>query len=149
MTENVFTVGPDTDQEEVARTMAKYDFSALPVVGADKKLFGVITFDDVMDVLTQEQTEDMQRLAAVEPIEDPYFQTSFWTFIKKRGPWARGAAPRRSSSRAPRSAISDRDIQAVATLSYYVPLLIISTGGNLVGSRRRSSSAGSPWATCG
>jgi magnesium transporter len=128
MTENVFAVSPDTDQEDVARTMAKYDFAALPVLGPDRKLLGVLTFDDVMDVLTQEQTEDVQRLAAVEPIEDGYFQTTFWTFIRKRGPWLAalfisefftGTALRHY----------DEVIQAVAKLSYYVPLLI-STGGN-------------------
>src|SRR5215468_7344314 len=54
MTENVFSVSPDTDQEDVARSMAKYDFAALPVLGPDRKLLGVITYDDVMDVLTQE-----------------------------------------------------------------------------------------------
>lgn len=128
MTENVFTVAPDADQEDVARSMAKYDFAALPVLGPDRKLLGVITFDDVMDVLTQEQTEDVQRLAAVEPMEDGYFQTTFWTFIRKRGPWLAalfisefftGTALRHY----------DEVIQAVAKLSYYVPLLI-STGGN-------------------
>jgi magnesium transporter len=129
MTENVFAVSPDTDQEEVARTMAKYDFSAMPVLGPDRKLLGVITFDDVMDVLTQEQTEDMQRLAAVGPIEEGYFQTPFWTFISKRVPWLAvlffvsefftGSALRHY----------DKVIEAVAKLSYYVPVLI-STGGN-------------------
>lgn len=128
ITENVLTVSPETDQEEVARTMAKYDFNALPVLGQDKKLLGVITVDDVMDVLTQEQTEDVQRLAAVEPTEEAYFQTTFWTFIRKRGPWLAalfisefftGTALRHY----------DATIQAVAKLSYYVPLLI-STGGN-------------------
>src|SRR5262249_38417668 len=128
MTENVFSVSPDADQEDVARSMAKYDFAALPVLGPDRKLLGVITFDDVMDVLTQEQTEDVQRLAAVEPIEEGYFQTTFWTFIRKRGPWLAalfvsefftGTALRHY----------DEVIQAVAKLSYYVPLLI-STGGN-------------------
>jgi len=128
MTENIFSVSPDTDQEEVARTLAKYDFSALPVLGPDRKLLGVITVDDVIDVLTEEQTEDVQRLAAVEPIEEGYFQTSFWTFIRKRGPWLAalfisefftGTALRHY----------DEVIQAVAKLSYYVPLLI-STGGN-------------------
>jgi len=128
MTENVFTVGPDTDQEEVARTMAKYDFAALPVLGSDRKLLGVITFDDVMDVLTQEQTEDVQRFAGVEPTEEGYFNTTFWTFIRKRGTWLMvlfisefftGTALRHYSS----------VIEAVAKLSFYVPLLI-STGGN-------------------
>lgn len=128
MTENIFAVSPETDQEEVARKMAKYDFAALPVIGPDKRLLGVITVDDVIDVLTQEQTEDMQRLAAVEPTEDGYFQTTFWTFIQKRAPWLAallisefltGAALRHY----------DRLIETVSTLSYYVPMLI-SAGGN-------------------
>jgi magnesium transporter len=128
MTENVFAVAPDADQEDVARSMAKYDFAAIPVLGPNRKLLGVITYDDVMDVLTQEQTEDVQRLAAVEPMDEGYFQTTFWTFIRKRGPWLAalfisefftGTALRHY----------DEVIQAVAKLSYYVPLLI-STGGN-------------------
>ncbi|MEP7119286.1 MAG: magnesium transporter [Byssovorax sp.] len=128
MTENVFSVAPETDQEEVARTMAKYDFNALPVLGADRKLLGVITVDDVMDVLTQESSEDMQRLAGVEPIEDGYFQTSFWMFIRKRGPWL---AALFVSEFFTGTALRHYDsvIQSVAKLSYYVPLLI-STGGN-------------------
>jgi magnesium transporter len=128
MTENVFAVSPETDQEEVARTMAKYDFNALPVLGADRKLLGVITVDDVMDVLTQESSEDMQRLAGVEPIEDGYFQTSFWMFIRKRGPWL---AALFVSEFFTGTALRHYDsvIQSVAKLSYYVPLLI-STGGN-------------------
>lgn len=128
LTENVFSVGPETDQEEVARTMAKYDFLALPVLAADRKLLGVITVDDVMDVLTQEQTEDVQRLGAVQPIEESYFRTGFWTFFQKRAIWLAvlfvgefftGSALRRY----------DHVLAAVSSLSYYVPLLI-STGGN-------------------
>jgi magnesium transporter len=128
MTENVFAVGPETDQEEVARTMAKYDFLALPVLSTDRKLLGVITVDDVMDVLTQEQTEDVQRLAGVQPIEEGYLRTHFWTFVRKRALWLAvlfvgefftGSALRHF----------DHVIAAVSSLSYYVPLLI-STGGN-------------------
>jgi magnesium transporter len=128
MTENIFAVSPETDQEEVARTMAKYDFYALPVIGPDRKLLGVITVDDVMDVLTQEQTEDVQRLGAVEPIEDSYFQTGFWTFIRKRAPWL---AALLVSEFFTGTVLRHYDevIAAVATLSYYVPMLI-STGGN-------------------
>lgn len=127
-TEHVMSVAPDADQEDVARTMAKYDFAALPVLGPDRRLLGVITFDDVMDVLTQEQTEDMQRLAAVEPTEEGYFQTSFWTFIRKRGPWL---AALFVSEFFTGNAMRHYEgvIQAVAKLSLYVPLLI-STGGN-------------------
>jgi magnesium transporter len=128
MTENVFTVMPETDQEEVAKMMAKYDFYALPVLGADRKLLGVITVDDVMDVLTQEQTEDVQKLGGIEPLDLPYFQTTFWMFVRKRLPWLAiifvgefftGSALRHY----------DKVIEAVATLAFYVPLLI-STGGN-------------------
>ncbi|MEJ7730988.1 MAG: magnesium transporter [Polyangiaceae bacterium] len=128
MTEQVHVVGPETDQKEVARVMAKYDFSALPVLDEHRRLLGVITVDDVMDVLTQEQDEDVQRMGAVEPLDASYFRTTFWTFIKKRGPWLlvlfvseffTGNALRHY----------DRIIVAVTTLSYYVPLLI-STGGN-------------------
>jgi magnesium transporter len=128
MTENVFSVSPEMDQEEVARAMAKYDFSALPVLTADRKLLGVITVDDVIDVLTQEQTEDVQRLGAVGPIDESYFKTSFFTFIKKRAPWLAalfigefftGSALRHY----------DKYLSAVSTLAFYIPLLI-STGGN-------------------
>lgn len=128
MTQNVFAVSPETDQEEVARTMAKYDFAALPVLAPDRRLLGVITVDDVMDVLTQEQTEDVQRFAAVEPIEDSYFHTSFWMFIRKRAPWLMvlcvgefftGSAMQHY----------DRVLESVAALAFYVPLLL-STGGN-------------------
>ncbi len=128
LTENVVKVSPETDQEEVARMLAKYDFSALPVVDNQRKLLGVITVDDVIDVLTQEQQEDVQRFAAMEPMEAAYFQTGFWTFIRKRATWLAmlfvgefftGNALRHY----------DAIIEAVAKLSYYVPLLI-STGGN-------------------
>jgi magnesium transporter len=128
MTESVRSVGPETDQEEVARTMAKYDFTALPVLSSDRKLLGVITVDDVMDVLTQEQTEDVQRLAAVQPIEESYFRTGFWTFVRKRALWLAvlfvGEFFTGSALRS-----FDHVLAAVSTLSYYVPLLI-STGGN-------------------
>ena len=128
LTTNIITVPPEQNQEEVAKKLAKYDLSAIPVVDAKGILRGVITFDDVIDVLTQEQTEDVQRLAGVEPLEASYFQTTFWTFIQKRATWLvilfveeffTGSALRHY----------DNVIQAVAKLSYYVPLLI-STGGN-------------------
>lgn len=128
MTENVHAVSPTMDQEEVARTMAKYDFSALPVVGPGQKLLGVITVDDVMDVLTQEAGEDVQRIAAMEPTEETYFRVPFWTFIKKRVVWLMVLFVGGSfTTNALRS--YDDVIAAVATLAFYVPVLI-STGGN-------------------
>ena len=84
---NVITVPPLMDQEEVARAMAKYDLAAMPVVDDKGVLLGMITIDDIVDVLTQEQTEDVQKIGGVEPLDVPYFQTSFVSFIKKRAGW--------------------------------------------------------------
>jgi magnesium transporter len=128
MTENVVTVAPETDQEEVARMMAKYDFYALPVLGADRKLLGVITVDDVMDVLTQEQTEDVQKLGGMEPIEEGYFQTGFWTFVQKRLPWLAVMFVGEFFTGTVMQHY-DKILESVTRLSFYVPLLI-STGGN-------------------
>ncbi|MEO7094578.1 MAG: magnesium transporter [Polyangiales bacterium] len=128
MTERVITVGPDTDQEEVARQMSKYDLLAIPVIDQRGILLGVITADDIMDVLTQEGTEDVQKLGGMETLEHPYFASSFLTLIKKRGTWLiilfvgeffTGTALR----------AFDEVIGAVSTLAFYIPLLI-STGGN-------------------
>src|SRR5678816_1364746 len=74
---NIITVPPLMDQEEVARYMAKYDLAVIPVVDEKGIMHGVITIDDIVDVLTQEQTEDVQKIGAVEPLDLPYFQTSF------------------------------------------------------------------------
>jgi len=128
LTSNIVTVPPEMDQEEVAKRLAKYDLAAIPVVDGNGILRGVITVDDVIDVLAQEQTEDVQKLGGVEPLEDGYFQTTFWTFIRKRATWLiilfveeffTGSALRHY----------DDVLQAVAKLSYYVPLLL-SAGGN-------------------
>ncbi|MFI5296850.1 MAG: magnesium transporter [Polyangiales bacterium] len=128
MTERIVTATPDVDQEEIARRMSKYDLLALPIVDTSGGLIGVITADDIMDVLTQEGTEDVQKLGGMEAIEDPYFATSFLTFIRKRASWLvilfveeffTGTALRHY----------DEVLQAVGKLAYYVPLLI-STGGN-------------------
>ena len=128
MAENVISVSPTTDQEPVAKMMAKYDVQALPVVDDRGVFHGIITVDDIIDVMTEEQTEDVHKLGGVQPIENPYFETTTWTFIKKRGVWLlvlfvgemfTGTALRHF----------DDVIASVAQLSYYIPLLI-STGGN-------------------
>ncbi len=127
-TENVISVPPTMDQEDVARRMAKYDLTAMPVVDERGAFLGIITVDDVIDVLTEEQSEDVQKLGGVEPIEAPYFATSFFTFIRKRAFWLlvlfvgeffTGTALRSY----------DKVLEAVTALSFYVPLLV-STGGN-------------------
>ncbi len=87
MREDIKTIGPRADQEEAAQIIGHYDLIALPVVDDGGMLLGVVTVDDVVDVLAEEATEDMHRMAAVEPLEASYFGTDFWTFVKKRSPW--------------------------------------------------------------
>jgi magnesium transporter len=128
MVENVISVKPDLHQEEVARKLAKYDFNVMPVVSDDGRLLGVITADDVLDVLTEEQTEDVQKMAAVGPIRDGYFDTSTTMMFRKRAPWLivlfvgeffSGTALR----------ANDKVLAAIGHLSFYIPLLA-SAGGN-------------------
>ena len=127
-TTNVISVPPLEDQEEVARKMAKYDLNVMPVVDEKGTILGVITIDDIVDVLTQEQTEDVQKLGGVEPLDLPYFRTSFFTFIKKRGVWLFilffGEFFTQTALR-----FYDPVFDAIKGAAYYIPLLI-SAGGN-------------------
>jgi magnesium transporter len=87
MSSAVISVPPEMDQEDVARLFEHYDMLALPVVDAHYKILGIVTVDDVVTVLKQEQAEDIQKLGAVQPTERAYFQTDFWTFVRKRVGW--------------------------------------------------------------
>ncbi len=128
MTSNVITVAPELDQEVVARTIAKYDLSAVPVVDKFQRLLGVITFDDVMDVLVAEQTEDVQKLAGVEPLAASYLDTGFWQFISARARWlvVLFVGELFTSSALSRY---EESFRAVGTLVLFIPL-VISSGGN-------------------
>lgn len=128
MRTNVISVPPTMDQEEVARRMAKYDLNVIPVVAEDGKLLGVITIDDIVDVLVQEQTEDVQRIGGIEPLDVPYFQTSILTFIRKRAGWLIVLFIEEFFTQ---TALRHYDpvMEAVKGALLYVPLLI-SAGGN-------------------
>jgi magnesium transporter len=128
MRTNVISVPPTMDQEEVARRMAKYDLNVIPVVADDGSLLGVITIDDIIDVLVREQTEDVQKIGGVEPLDVPYFQTSFITFIKKRAVWLIVLFVEEFFTQ---TALRHYDpvMEAVKGALLYVPLLI-SAGGN-------------------
>jgi len=91
-------------------------------------LLGVITIDDIIDVLTQEQTEDLQKLGGVEPLDLPYFRTGFFEFIKKRGVWLVILFLEEFFTQTALR-FYDPVFEAIKGASYYVPLLI-STGGN-------------------
>ena len=87
MDENVISVSTLTDQEEVAQTLSKYNFLALPVVDTDGLMVGIITFDDAMDVLVEEPTEDIEKMAGMLPSEKAYLRSSPWELFKHRIPW--------------------------------------------------------------
>lgn len=87
MTPDVVAVGANDDQEQVAQTVAHYDLLAIPVVDGQRRLVGIITHDDVIDVVLEEATEDAQRSAAVAPLEDGYLETDVFTLAWKRGIW--------------------------------------------------------------
>ena len=87
MNPDVIAVTVDADQEEVAEVLAKYDYAAVPIVDAGNRLAGVITGDDIIDVLTEEATEDIQRLGGSLPLERPYFSTTIFSVFKKRIGW--------------------------------------------------------------
>lgn len=128
MTQNVVNVAPQSDQEEVARIIAQYDLSAVPVVDAHGHMLGVVTVDDVVDVVIEEATEDAQRMAAVEPIEDTYFNTDFWTFIQKRITWLLVLFFGELLTTVVMQGF-EAELAAMVDLVVFIPL-IISSGGN-------------------
>lgn len=87
MTENVVRVTPNDDQEHVADVIARYDLHAVPVVDDSWAMLGIVTVDDVVDVVIQEATEDAQLMGGVMPLEDSYFATGLREFVWKRGAW--------------------------------------------------------------
>ena len=87
MDENVISVTTLTDQEEVAQMLSKYNFLALPVVDTDQRMVGIVTFDDAMDVLVEETTEDIQKMAGMLPSEKTYLRSNAWDLFKHRIPW--------------------------------------------------------------
>ncbi len=84
---DVVSVSPSADREEVAKITREYDLVAVPVVEEDGRIVGVVTVDDVIDAIVDEQTEDVQRQGAVQPLEDPYFQVGFFSIARKRAGW--------------------------------------------------------------
>jgi magnesium transporter len=128
MDPSVLSVAPLTDQEEVARVISKYDLLALPVIDERRRMLGIITVDDVVDVLEEEHTEDIQKMGAVEPLEAPYFQAHFGDILKKRASWlVLLFVGQFLTSTAMKT--YEHDLAAVLDLALFIPL-VISSGGN-------------------
>ena len=87
MITNMIFVTTLTDQEEVARMFSKYNFIALPVVDGEGRMVGIVTFDDAMDVMEEETTEDIELMSGITPSEKPYLRSSAFELFKNRVPW--------------------------------------------------------------
>ena len=129
MTRDVVFVHTDTDQEEVARIIQDYDLVAVPVVDTEQRLVGIVTVDDVLDVLEQETTEDIYTLGGLEGGGDSYFQTNILTAARKRVVWLFVLLIANTGTATVISSQEDVLKQVVA-LAAFIPLLI-DAGGNV------------------
>lgn len=128
MNDGVVKVAPETDQEEVARTIAKYDLAAVPVVDADGQMLGVVTVDDVVDIVMKEADEDAQKMGGMEALDMPYLETRLSEMIRKRAGWLAVLFLGEMLTASAMSSYEDEIAKAVV-LALFVPL-IISSGGN-------------------
>lgn len=128
MSKDPISVPVDMDQEEVLKIFEKYDFLAVPVVDKEMKLVGIVTHDDIIDIAVQEQTEDVHKLGAIEPLTDSYFRSRFWSVVKKRGTWLMLLFFGQFFTFNALSHYEDT-LQKAVTLMFFLPL-IIASGGN-------------------
>ena len=87
MDTQIISVNTLEDKENVAQDMSKYDFDAMPVVDSENRIVGIVTFDDAIDVMEEEATEDIEKMAAITPMDKPYLRTSIFELWKARIPW--------------------------------------------------------------
>jgi len=128
MERDIITVNVSDDQEDVADKVARYDLLAIPVVDDEYHMLGIITHDDVIDVVRDEAVEDAQRIAAVEPLDEGYLETGLLTLTRKRGIWLVilffGALLTAMALKG-----YEAEYERFAWLVLFIPL-VISTGGN-------------------
>jgi len=129
VTREVVSVYTDTDQEEVARLIQRYDLLAIPVIDREQRLVGVVTVDDVIDILEQETTEDIYTLGGVQSDGDNYFQTNLIAVARKRVVWLFVLL---LTNTVTGSIIQSQEavLQQVVALASFIPLLT-GTGGNV------------------
>ena len=128
MYSNIISVNTHSDQEYVANLFKKYDFIAMPVVDNENRLVGIITIDDIVDIIDMENTEDLQKMAAMQPSEKPYLKTNIFELSKHRILWLlvlmltatiTGGIIKRY----------DNTLQSVVILAAFIPMLM-DTAGN-------------------
>ena len=128
MITNLISVTTQTDQEEVARMFSKYNFLALPVVDGENRMVGIVTFDDAMDVMEDEATEDMEIMAAMTPSEKSYLKSSPIDLFRNRIPWLMLMMVSATFTGLIMTAFEDA-LAAQIALSAFIPMLM-GTGGN-------------------
>ena len=128
MTSNIISVTTQDDQEEVAKMFSKYNFLALPVVDTENRMVGIVTFDDAMDVMEEEATEDMEIMAAMTPSEKSYLKSSPFELYKHRIPWLMLLMVSATFTGMIISSFESA-LTKLAALTAFIPMLM-DTGGN-------------------
>lgn len=131
MDTNVISVGTKEDKEAVAAAFAKYDLLALPVVDGENRIVGIVTVDDAIDVLQEENTEDIEKMAAIVPTDKPYFKTGVFETFLKRIPWLLLLMVSATFTGMIITGFEDK-LAAVVILTSFIPMLM-DTGGNAGG----------------
>ena len=128
MEKNPISVNTMDDKEDVARSLSKYDFLSLPVVDNENRLVGIVTVDDAIDVIEEEATEDIEKMAAITPSEKPYLKTGVWDTFIQRIPWLL-LLMISATFTARIIAHFETALQSSLVLSTFIPMLM-DTGGN-------------------
>jgi magnesium transporter len=131
MNTNVISINTMTDQEEAARMFQKYGFTAMPVVDNETRMVGIITIDDVVDILEEEATEDIEKMAAIVPSDKPYPKIGIFETYKSRIPWLLFLMVSATFTGAIITGFEDA-LSAYVVLTAYIPMLM-DTGGNAGG----------------
>ena len=131
MHENVISIHTLMDQEQVAAQFKKYDFTAMPVVDNENRMVGIITVDDIVDIMEEEVTEDMEKMAAIVPSDKPYMKATVGETYKKRIPWLLLLMVSATFTGAIIASFEEA-LSVYAALIAFIPMLM-DTGGNAGG----------------
>ena len=125
---DIVQISVDLDQEHIGQIFSKHELMAIPVIDNDNKMVGIVTFDDIAQVVQEEATEDIHKIGAVESLDAPYLQISLLEMIKKRGGWLLILFVGEMFTASAMGYFED-EIHRAVVLSMFLPL-IISSGGN-------------------
>lgn len=128
MDDDPVSVGTTLDQEHLAQVMSRYDLQAVPVVDKEHRLVGIVTFDDILDIVEEEATEDFQKMAGIQPTEDSYLDTGLFSLARKRFMWLVICIVTEAMTSTVLKKYSIA-MESVVALTFFIPLLI-GTGGN-------------------